>query len=97
MIIRNVRHKGLRRFMETDDASGVPAAAVEKTRIILAFLQAMQAEEELRRLPMWKPHQLTGGRKGPWALHATKNWRITFLIDKEEIEIIDLDFEEYPE
>jgi len=95
MIIRNVRHKGLKRFIETDDGAGLPAAVVEKIRTILAFLQAMAAEEELRSLPMWKPHQLTGSRKGTWALHATKNWRITFQIDREEIEIVDLDFEDY--
>jgi len=39
--------------------------------------------------------QLTGDRKGTWALHVTKNWRITFQIDREEIEIVDLDTEDY--
>jgi plasmid maintenance system killer protein len=38
---------------------------------------------------------LTGDRKGTWALHVTKNWRITFQIDREEIEIVDLDTEDY--
>jgi len=26
---------------------------------------------------------------------VTKNWRLTFRIDKDEIEIIDLDYEDY--
>jgi toxin HigB-1 len=95
MVIRNIRHKGLKRLVEADDSSGLPPAAVDKIRIIVAFLQAMAAEEELRRLPMWKPHQLTGDRKGTWALFAPRNWRITFKIDNDEIEIIDLDFEDY--
>ena len=55
----------------------------------------MGTEDELRTLPVWKPHQLTGDRKGTWALHVTKNWRITFDTDGDAIEIIDLNFEDY--
>ena len=95
MKIRNVRHKGLKRLMETGSASGLPADAAPKIRLILTFLQAMAAEDELRTLPVWKPHQLTGDRKGTWALHVTKNWRVTFEIDGDAIEIIDLDYEDY--
>jgi len=28
-------------------------------------------------------------------LSVTRNWRLTFLIDQREIEIIDLDYEDY--
>jgi toxin HigB-1 len=38
---------------------------------------------------------LTGNRKGEWSLFVTKNWRITFRIDGQDIEIIDLNFEDY--
>jgi proteic killer suppression protein len=34
-------------------------------------------------------------RKGTWSLFVTKNWRLTFRIDRSEIEIIDLDYEDY--
>ena len=37
----------------------------------------------------------TGDRKGTWSLFVTKNWRMTFRIDRDEIEIIDLDYEDY--
>jgi proteic killer suppression protein len=95
MRIRNIRHKGLRRLVETGSGSGLPSDTVPKIRIILTFLADMVVEEELRTLPVWKPHQLTGERKGTWSLHVTKNWRITFAIDQQEIEIIDLDYEDY--
>jgi toxin HigB-1 len=95
MKIRNVRHKGLRRFMETGNASGLPTAATVKIRDMLSFLQDMATADELRTVPSWKAHQLTGDRKGTWALHVTKNWRMTFQIDQAEIEIIDLDYEDY--
>ncbi len=75
--------------------SGLQAPFVEKIRKILSFLQDMEQEDELRSVPSWKAHQLTGDRKGTWSLFVTKNWRITFRIEKAEIEIIDLDYEDY--
>ena len=95
MRIRNVLHKGLRRFIEDDDKSGIQAAVVEKLRRMISFLQDMEREAELKTVPSWKAHQLTGDRKGTWSLFVTKNWRLTFRIDKTEIEVIDLDYEDY--
>ena len=43
----------------------------------------------------WKAHRLTGDRKGTWSLFVSKNWRLTFGIDQAEIELIDLDYEDY--
>jgi proteic killer suppression protein len=96
MKIRNVVHKGLRRLIEDDDTSGVQAAVVDKLRRIVAFLQDMDREDELRTVPSWKAHRLTGDRKGTWSLFVTKNWPLVFRIDQDEIEIIDLDFQDYP-
>ena len=95
MKIRNVIHKGLRRFIEDDDTSGLQPVVVSKVRRMVTFLQDMEREDELRTVPSWKAHLLTGGRKGTWSLFVTKNWRLTFRIDREEIEIIDLDYEDY--
>ena len=95
MRIRNVLHKGLRRFIEEDSAAAIQPAVVPKLRRILSFLQDMEREEELRTVPSWKAHRLVGDRKGVWSLSVTKNWRITFRIDPEENEIIDLDYEDY--
>lgn len=95
MRIRNVLHKGLRRLVEEDDASGVQAAVADKLRRMISFIQDMEQENELRTVPSWKAHKLTGSRKGAWSLFVTKNWRLTFQIDKDEMEIIDLDYEDY--
>jgi proteic killer suppression protein len=95
MKIRNVRHRGLRRLFEDDTASGLPAQYADKTRKILGFLQDAERPDELRTVPTWKAHRLTGERKGTWSLFVSKNWRITFRVDEREIEIVDLDFEDY--
>jgi toxin HigB-1 len=95
MKIGNVIHKGLRRFIEDDDASGLQPAVVVKVQRIVSFLQDMADENELRTVPGWKAHMLTGDRKGTWSLSVTRNWRMTFRIDRQDIEIIDLDYEDY--
>jgi toxin HigB-1 len=95
MRIRNVRHKGLRRLIEADDASGLQPSVTDKLRKIVSFLQDMEREEELKQIPSWKAHQLTGNRKGVWSLSVTKNWRLTFQIEQSSIEIVDLDYEDY--
>jgi proteic killer suppression protein len=51
-----------------DSVRGVPAdAAAGKLRKMLAFLDDMQDGQELRSLPAWKVHALTGDRKRTWA------------------------------
>ena len=95
MKIRSVRHKGLRRFIELDDPAALPSASSDKIRKIIAFLQDMEREDELRTVQSWKAHKLTGDRKGTWSVFVSKNWRITFRIDQSEIEIVDLDYEDY--
>jgi toxin HigB-1 len=95
MRIRNILHKGLRRLVEEDDHSGIQPDLVDKLMRMVAFLQDMQNEDQLRQVPMWKAHLLTGNRKGTWSLFVSKNWRLTFRIEKTEIEIIDLNYEDY--
>ena len=95
MKIRNVIHKGRRRLIEDGDGSGLQTAVLPKISKIVSFMQDMMGEEELLLVPTWKAHQLTGDRKGTWSLFITRNWRITFRIDHEVVEIIDLDYQDY--
>ena len=95
MKIGDMIHRGLRRFIENDDSSGLQPVVVPKIRKIVSFLQDMEDESELRTVLSWKAHQLTGDRRGTWRLSVTRNGRLTFQIDRAEIEIIDLDYEDY--
>jgi proteic killer suppression protein len=95
MTIRNVLHRGLRRFIMRDDASGLPPAVVERVRTIVTFLQEMEDPGELRGVPGWRVHRLAGDRRGTWSLTVTRNWRLTFRIDQTANEIVDLDYEDY--
>jgi len=91
--IRSIAHRGLRRLYEDGSAKGVSADALDKLRKMLAFLDAMEDPEDLRALVTWKAHVLTGSRKGTWSLHVTRNWRVIFRI--EDNEIVSLNLEDY--
>lgn len=80
---------------EEDSAKGVSPDTLDKLRKMLAFLDDMQDVEELRSLPAWKVHTLTGDRKGTWSLSVTRNRRLTFRIDTAEREIYDVNLEDY--
>ena len=88
-------HRRLRGFIEHDDVSAIAPSVVDRVRNIVTFLQEMENSEELRDVPSWKVHTLTGDRKGTWSLTVTRNWRITFKIDKAENKIYDLNYEDY--
>jgi proteic killer suppression protein len=93
--LRNFRHKGLGRLYAENNARGLPAGSANKLRNMMAFLQAMKHPDELRAMPTWKAHLLSGDRAGLWSLHVTRNWRLTFWIDNEGGAVYDLDFEDY--
>jgi len=93
--IRSFAHKGLKRLYVEDSVKGVPPDTVDKLRKMMAFLDQMEDPDELRNLPVWKAHTLTGDRRGMWSLSVTRNRRLTFLIDAAEREIHDLNLEDY--
>ena len=95
MKIRNFVHKGLKRLYVEDSGRGVPPDIVDKLRKMFAYMDDMQDPDELRALPSWKVHTLTGDRKGTWSLSVTRNRRLTFRIDQAEKEIFDVNLEDY--
>jgi proteic killer suppression protein len=92
--IESIRHKALRRFVESGKPKGLDAKAVDRLRKMIAYLAAISRVEELHVPPNWGAHELTGDRIGTWSLTVTKNWRMTFRIT-EDGAIADLDLEDY--
>ena len=94
MEIESIRHKALRRFIESGNPKGLDAKVVERLRKMIAYLAAAEVADEMRAPPNWGAHLLTGDRSGTWSLTVTKNWRMTFRIN-EDGAIADLDLEDY--
>ena len=92
MDIENVKHKKLRRFLETGDARGV----IEAGRVLdmVEFIDAAENLSELTVPPNFGFHALKGNRKGEFAMTVTKNWRLTFT-KIDETTIGNLDLEDY--
>lgn len=95
MKIRNFVHKGLQRFYVEGNSKAVPPDTVDKLKKMFAFLDAISQGDELWSLTSWKPHKLTGDRKGTVSLSVTRNRRLTFRIDAAGPEICDLNLEDY--
>jgi len=88
-VIRNFRHKGLKRLFENDESQGVHAEHVEKLQNILAVLNRARAPEDLD-LPGFRLHPLKGELKGFWSVTVRANWRVIFRIENGHACDVDL-------
>jgi proteic killer suppression protein len=95
MEIRNIRHKGLRSFVEKNIRRGLQPDYVAKIADIIAFLIDIESIDEVFDLQKYKPHRLGGDRAGAYSFHVTANWRITFKHDVQKNELYDVDYEDY--
>jgi toxin HigB-1 len=91
-MIRSIRHKGLKRLCEDDDARGVFAEHAEKLRDILARLDAANVVADMD-LPGFRLHALKGERKGFWAVTVRANWRVIFRFSDGDA--FDVDYVDY--
>jgi toxin HigB-1 len=93
MDVLSVKHKGLRRLVENDDARGLRTDMVGRVRNILAALLAAQDMRGVEGPPGWRIHELSGDRAGTWSIWVSGNWRITFRL--QDGAVVDLDLEDY--
>ena len=93
MDVDSINHKGLRRFFQTGMSKGL-VGDVERLRKMLAFIDAAESLGELAIPPNFGFHELTGDRKGVWAMTVTRNWRLTFRVN-EAGALVDMDLEDY--
>jgi proteic killer suppression protein len=91
-LTQGFRHKGLRRFIETDSTAGIQADHGRKLRLQLAALHSAAVVEDLD-LPGYRLHQLKGADKGRWVIWVNANWRLTFMFRESHVD--DVDYEDY--
>ena len=84
-MIRGSRHKGLAKFFETGSQAGIQP---QRLRLILGRLSAATAPQDLA-LPGLNLHELTGNRKGTWAVSVSGNWRVTFKFTGKDADAVD--------
>lgn len=93
MLIRSVRHRGLRRLIEDDDSRYLgPERAGRIRNVLAALILAADMDEFVGVAPAgWRAHRLIGDRQDMWSVSVSANWRITFveeggLIDRLHLE-----------
>lgn len=91
-MIESFKHKGLKKFHQNGDRSGLSANMVNKIEEILAILDAAETVDEAN-VPGYRLHPLTGNLKGFWSVRVTGNWRIVFRF--EDGAALDVDLTDY--
>ena len=76
-MIKSFKHKGLKKFYENGNTSGIQPAHKQKLRMRLTALDTATEINDMD-LPGFRLHQLKGLKQGLWAIDVSKNWRITF-------------------
>ena len=95
MYITSIKHKGLKRFVETGQAKGLPSQYIEKISVLVQALVAMPNIAAFLSLPKGKPHRLKGDRHDDYSININRNWRMTFRHNETDNTIEILDLEDY--
>ena len=88
-MIRNIRHKGLKRLYDDDDRRGVNDRHAEKICRILTLLDVAQGPDDIE-IPSFRLHPLKGDLTGYWSVTVQANWRIVFRFEDGHATDVDL-------
>ncbi|MFC3338618.1 type II toxin-antitoxin system RelE/ParE family toxin [Paracandidimonas soli] len=91
-MIKSFRHKGLGRFFESGNASGVQANHEKRLRMQLIALDTAQTIDDMD-IPGYRLHPLKGQMLGRGSVTVNGNWRLTFEFRDGNAYI--LDYEDY--
>ena len=87
-MIKTFRHKGLRRFFETGNTTGIQPNHIKRLRMQLAALDTATTIEDMA-IPGFRLHSLKGELRGRWSISVSGNWRITFEFNDGNAFILD--------
>lgn len=88
-MIKTWRHKGLKKYFDSGDKSGVNADFTDKLDEQLSTLDAATASGQMGQ-PGWDLHPLKGDLQGHWSVKVNGNWRLTFVFEDGNAEVVDL-------
>jgi proteic killer suppression protein len=82
-MIISFKHKGLKEFFETGRKKGIQPEQAARLSMILDLLHAAATVQDMN-FPGSDLHLLEPKQRGVWAVKVSKNWRITFTLEKGE-------------
>ena len=87
-MIRDYRHKGLRRFAETGSKAGIQPQHAPRLRRLLTALDVASRAEDMNA-PGNALHPLRGNLVGHWSVNVSGDWRLTFVFEGEDAVLVD--------
>jgi proteic killer suppression protein len=91
-MIKSFRHKGFETFFYTDSKKGIRPEHDNRLERILDRLNAASNIKDMN-YPGSNLHQLSGDKKGQYAVKVSGNWRVFFEFIEGEAYIVD--YEDY--
>ena len=89
MTIKKFKHKGLKKFFETGDRSGILPALAYKIELILDRLDTAGDPKDMN-FPGSDFHSLKGNRKEFYSVHVNGNWTIIFKFENGDVYDVNL-------
>lgn len=93
-MIKSFKHKGLEEFFKTGSTKGIQAKHANKLSALLFLLSALESTEDLAS-PALRFHKLKGDMQNLYSVTVQANWRLTFELDKETMNVHILDYQDY--
>ena len=91
-MIKSFRNKALEKLYENGSGKSLPPEFVPKIRRVLLALDEANSIDDLSQ-PGFGLHPLAGNFRSYWSIVTTRNWRITFRIEGNNI--VEVDFIDY--
>ena len=87
-MIKSFKHKGLEDFFYTSSKKGIRP---EHSNSLEKILDRLNASNDIRDMnyPGSSLHQLSGDKKGQYAVKVSGNWRIFFKFSNGDAHIVD--------
>lgn len=89
MTIIKFRHKGLKKFFENGDKSGIQSAHASRIGLILDLLDGADNPKDMN-FPGSDFHSLKGNLKEFYSVHVNGNWTIIFKFEDGDAYNVDL-------
>ena len=95
MIIRSIRHRGLRRLIENNNPQYIqPGLTTRVAKVVAALVAADSVNDFIEVAPRgWRIHRLLGYQSDRWSVSVSGNFRITF--EESDGYIYGLNLEDY--
>lgn len=91
MKIGTVRHPGLEEFITTQSVRGIGAINAKKINRAMAAILGSDTTADIAAFPGWRFHELQGARRGTYSMRITGNLRLTFTVDGETANALELE------